>query len=176
MQTSCAAILGIILLVLTNLAIIICFATPYWLEARHIYTRGLWAHCDDRDCTWMFQDEFAIQKHLPVWYQVAQGLITAGLTCSLIGLLIATLVLCCQCQNCNGNHAVAGLLLITFLVMGVGIIIFAIKSSKEFNASIEWTVTGTYRFGWSFWMAICACGMSLITAIVYACMGRRYYA
>lgn len=53
-MNSCTAITALILLVLTNLATIISFATPYWLETTED-TRGLWATCKDQKCEWVFE-------------------------------------------------------------------------------------------------------------------------
>ena len=55
MMTTCCAIVGLVFLVLTNLAIIIAFATPYWMVTERI-NRGLWAYCDHQTCTWVFQE------------------------------------------------------------------------------------------------------------------------
>lgn len=45
------------MLVVTNLATIISFATPYWLEGKGTKgTQGLWAKCVGQECTWVFQE------------------------------------------------------------------------------------------------------------------------
>ena len=40
-----------------------------------------------------------------------QGLMSVGLAVCLIALLVSTLALCCQCNNCNYTGFVAGLLI-----------------------------------------------------------------
>jgi hypothetical protein len=63
MEASCAQILGLIMLVNTNLAIIISFATPYWIvHALGYGNLGLWAECLGEKCTWVFDNEFELQS------------------------------------------------------------------------------------------------------------------
>ena len=64
MEASCAQILGLIMLVNTNLAIIIAFATPYWvLFTLGLKNIGLWAECAGEHCTWVFDNDFELQDH-----------------------------------------------------------------------------------------------------------------
>ncbi|KAL3892361.1 hypothetical protein ACJMK2_004572 [Sinanodonta woodiana] len=176
MQNTCGAIVGLIFLVLTNLAIMIAFATPYWLEHRMIFNRneGLWADCLDNECTWHFEDNFKFQSQIEDWFKATQGLMTVGLVVGLLALLVATLALCCSCKNCNPNHAVAVLLVVGFLCIGVAVVVFAIKASDERNAKLKWDFDTLVRFSWSFWVAIAAAGLSLVTAVIYSCMNRKY--
>lgn len=176
MHTTCAQIFALIVLVNTNLAIIIAFATPYWIEYNRIgYTnnRGLWALCSDSDCRWVFDDDFALQRYHPDWFKACQALMSIGLCCGLAALLVATLGLCCECNACNPNSFVCGILVLGFLSMGVAITIFGIKASDEWNIKFQWSFTSFGRFGWSFWVAIAAAVSSLVTAIFYGCMGRK---
>ncbi|KAH9513742.1 hypothetical protein Btru_041986 [Bulinus truncatus] len=57
-MTTCCAVFGLVFLVLTNLAIIIAFATPYWIEFRVGNYQGLWAHCRANSCTWVFERNY----------------------------------------------------------------------------------------------------------------------
>lgn len=60
-MNSCAAVIGLIMLVITDLAIIISFATPYWQESKLLFrssSSGLWAYCTSDDCTWIFEDGY----------------------------------------------------------------------------------------------------------------------
>lgn len=54
-MNSCAAISGLIMLVVTNLAAIVSFATPYWREQKSS-TEGLWATCHGTQCQWVFDN------------------------------------------------------------------------------------------------------------------------
>lgn len=54
-MNSCAAISGLIMLVVTNLAAIVSFATPYWREQTSS-TEGLWATCHGTQCQWVFDN------------------------------------------------------------------------------------------------------------------------
>lgn len=66
MRTSCAQIMGLIMLVNTNLVAIIAFATPYWAVFNFLGTaRGLWAACGSEDCIWAFENDFAMQDYSP---------------------------------------------------------------------------------------------------------------
>lgn len=65
MQTSCAQIMGLIMLVNTNLATIIAFATPYWAVFKLGTAQGLWAICGSTDCIWEFENDFAMQDYSP---------------------------------------------------------------------------------------------------------------
>lgn len=66
MEASCAQIIGLIMLVNTNLAIIISFATPYWqIRPLGFGNDGLWAKCAGEECRWVFDDDFFLQKLLP---------------------------------------------------------------------------------------------------------------
>lgn len=179
MHATCAQIFALIVLVNTNLAIIIAFATPYWIEynwLRYTNNKGLWAECSDSDCKWVFDDDFALQRYQPDWFKACQALMAIGLACGLTALLIATLGLCCDCHSCNPNHAVTGLLILAFLTMGVAITIFGIKASDDWKIKFQWSFYSSGKFGWSFWVAIAAAISSLVTAIFYGCMGRKYRA
>lgn len=52
---SCAAVTGLILLVITDLGTIISFATPFWIMCSSGADRGLWATCQKTSCEWIFE-------------------------------------------------------------------------------------------------------------------------
>ncbi|XP_053382308.1 transmembrane protein 47-like isoform X2 [Mercenaria mercenaria] len=172
MEASCAQILGLIMLVNTNLAIIISFATPYWrLRPLGFGNDGLWAECAGEECRWVFDDEFYLQKTLPDWFKATQGLMSVGLGLGLIALLVATLSLCCTCHSCNPHHPICGLLLTSCISMAVGIVIFGVKAHDDWGIELEKGLYGS--FGWSFWVGIGATAMAFLTACIYCCMGRK---
>ncbi|KAL3892360.1 hypothetical protein ACJMK2_004589 [Sinanodonta woodiana] len=175
---SVAESFGLVVLVICVVASIIAFVTPYWLESDDIITgrhhMGLLAKCKENSCKWMFEDDMLHQKYAPDWFKATQGLMTVGLVVGLLALLVATLALCCSCKNCNPNHAVAVLLVVGFLCIGVAVVVFAIKASDERNAKLKWDFDTLVRFSWSFWVAIAAAGLSLVTAVIYSCMNRKY--
>lgn len=183
MRATCAQIFALIVLVNTNLAIIIAFATPYWIEWNWVTTwpqhwlrpenQGLWAECGQSSCRWVFDNDFLIQKTYPDWFKACQALMAIGLAAGLTALLVATLGLCCECHSCNPNHPVCGLLVIAFLTMGVAITIFGIKASNDWHIEFQWSYSSAGRFGWSFWVAIAAAASSMVTASFYGCMGRK---
>ncbi|KAK3088805.1 hypothetical protein FSP39_023937 [Pinctada imbricata] len=164
-------VLGLIGLVLTDLAGIVAFATPFWLDNRSTkISFGLWASCKDAsNCDWIFTGGQVNDKN---WFIAVQGLMAVGLCVALVALLIATIALCCQCQNCNYAGTVAGLLLTAFLAMGIAVTLFGIKAAEEdvYNAKID--DSGLQKFGWSFWLSAGSAGMALITSFVYGCSSR----
>lgn len=167
-MNSCTAISGLILLVVTNLACIVSFATPYWLEKKG-KTIGLWAECHDQKCEWVFEKS----SYSPTdkdYVIASQGLMSVGLAVCLIALLVATLALCCQCTSCNHAGFVAGLLITAFLSMGIATAVYGIKTSKEENAKVSYDAS--VHFGWSFWVAVGAAGMALVTSLIYGCSSK----
>ncbi|KAL4218307.1 hypothetical protein ACF0H5_023043 [Mactra antiquata] len=168
METSLAQILGLVLLVNTNLAIIICFATPYWVKRFGLFNSGIWADCANDKCQWVFEDDFFLQRMKTDWFKAVQGLMSAGLGLGLIALLVTTLSLCCRC---NPRHAISGLMLTSSVSMAVGLIVFGIKANGDWGIEMSNNTIG--EFGWSFYVGIGAAGLALITSFVYCCMSRR---
>mmetsp|Transcript_42108 Transcript_42108/g.67373 ORF Transcript_42108/g.67373 Transcript_42108/m.67373 type:complete len:172 (-) Transcript_42108:177-692(-) len=169
-MNSCTAISALIMLVVTNLATIISFATPYWLEGK-VETQGLWAKCVSQECSWVFQE---VKENNEKDYIIAtQGLMSVGLAVCLIALLVSTLALCCQCNNCNYTGFVAGLLITAFLSIGIATAVYGIKTSKVENAELSFGDNATFRFGWSFWTGVGAAGMAMLTSLIYGCSSRR---
>lgn len=171
-------ILALFFLVISNLAIIISFATPYWLEFRSSelmqganHHRGLWAYCDSSSCKWVFDNNFLIQKELGEWIHAAQALYSVGFACGLISLMIATVALCCNCGG-NAHKAVAVLLMIAVLCMGVCLIIYGIQMNKQYKAGLTWREDSRAKICWSFWLGIGACAVTFLTSVIYACEGR----
>ena len=60
--------------------------------------------------------------------------------------------------------------------MGVAVAIFGIKAGDEWSIKFQWSWNALGRFGWSFWIAIASAVASLVTALFYGCMGRKYRA
>lgn len=167
-MNSCAAVFGLIMLVITDLAIIISFATPYW-ESKLLSrsNSGLWAYCTSDDCTWIFEDGYRNVED--DWFRATQGLMTVGLCVGLVALIIATLALCCQCRECNYGGVVAGLLITAFLAIGIAVVVFGVKAADA-GTRIDWTESTSFsRFGWSFWLAAGSSGMALLTSFIYCC-------
>lgn len=63
MKVNCAQLMGIIQLVLANLALLISILTPFWTDG-FFGNRGLFAACFD-SCTWYHENDFFLQKNLP---------------------------------------------------------------------------------------------------------------
>ncbi|PVD32559.1 hypothetical protein C0Q70_08000 [Pomacea canaliculata] len=105
------------------------------------------------------------------WWLATQAMMCFGLGLALFALLVATVALCCECKRCNSNHAVAGLLLLAFLVIGVAVVVFGISAKDELSVDLE----SQQRYSWSFWLAAASSGLSLISAIIYVCEGRAQY-
>lgn len=170
-MNSCAAISGLIMLVVTNLAAIVSFATPYWREQTSS-TEGLWATCHGTQCQWVFDNNKDLAESND--YIIAtQGLMSVGLTVCLIALLVSTLALCCQCNSCNYTGFVAGLMITAFLSIGIAVAVYGIKSSKEKKAGIFFDNGHDFRFGWSFWVGAGAAIMALLTSLLYGCSSKK---
>ncbi|XP_067665309.1 uncharacterized protein [Haliotis asinina] len=184
MMTTCCAILGLILLVVTNLCIIISFATPYWLEIKDIDVnlyhqpahRGLWAYCDYRECTWVFHGNYDRASDT-IWWKATQALMSCGLALGLLSLMLATMALCCGCKDCNASIAVSILLILSALSMGGGVVTFGINahSDANFQAELSWDEHPNVKkiFSWSFWLGVAAPGWALLTSIMYCIEGRK---
>lgn len=169
-MNSCAAISGLIMLVVTNLAAIVSFATPYWREQR-LSTEGLWAKCQMQECQWVFDSKDLSDSN--DYIIATQGLMSVGLTVCLVALLVSTLALCCQCNNCNYTSFVAGLMITAFLSIGIAVAVYGIKSSKEEKAGLSFDNDHDCRFGWSFWVGAGAAVMALLTSLLYGCSSKN---
>ncbi|XP_014778601.1 transmembrane protein 47 [Octopus bimaculoides] len=174
MRATCMVIVALFFLVVSNLAIVISFATPYWIEFRNPvfhsggnHHRGLWAYCDSSSCKWVFDNNFLIQKDLGVLIQVTQALYSIGAVCGILSLLIATIALCCDCK-CNAHKAVAILLILAVVFMSIGLVIYGIAMNKKYDAAITWNESSQAMICWSFWLGVGACVVSFFTAIIYA--------
>ncbi|XP_052762625.1 uncharacterized protein LOC128205193 isoform X1 [Mya arenaria] len=187
MKTSCCQIIGLILLVNTNLALIISFATPYWVESnpelaslnslKHlpsdIQNRGLLADCSPNDCHWSFFGDDRNGTDYPAWFNATQGLMSVALALGLIALLVATLSLCCTCHSCNPHHPICGFLIIASVSIAVAIVVFGIKAKNEWDIDFQMELMSRGRFGWSFWTAVGAAASALLTSTIYCCMDRK---
>ncbi|XP_071143526.1 uncharacterized protein [Mytilus edulis] len=171
---SCAAVTGLILLVITDLGTIISYATPFWVVHSTNRDQGLWALCEGTNCQWIYDASFLTGKefHKEGWFIAVQGLMSVGLALCLLSLLIATISLCCQKQSCSPSGTIAGLLLTTFLAMCVAVILFGIKASQELKVTVGFDSKTDDCFGWSFWLAAASAALSLATSGVYGCASR----
>ncbi|XP_076437563.1 uncharacterized protein LOC143276800 [Babylonia areolata] len=169
MMTTCCAVLGLVLLVMTNLAAIIAFATPYWIKLGMRINRGLWAYCGPSVCTWVFQDTvYYMQEQDSAWWRVTQGFMCISLALTLFALLVATVALCCECKGCNSSAVVSGILFVAALVLGVAVTVFGICANYHLSVDLD----SMRQFSWSFWLTIAASGLALVTGMVYALEGK----
>ncbi|GFO10333.1 hypothetical protein PoB_003683800 [Plakobranchus ocellatus] len=167
-MTTCCSVLGVIGLVLTDLAIIISFATPYWIQARANLNQGLWAFCRSDSCSWFFEENYITEVETDVgWWIAVQGMISVGLGIGILCLLVATIALCCECRGCNTSQCIGVLLLLAFLSLGVGAVVFGVCAHKFEDVELEWTLTHGKKFGWAFWLDTVAAGMALLTGLIY---------
>lgn len=178
MASNTSFVFRIVLLVLTNMAVILAFSSPYWIieivnygtgEARH----GLWFECgSNKECVTNYRLQYKPEIQSKPWFIAVQGLMSVGLALCLLSLLIATISLCCQRQNCSPSGTIAGLLLTTFLAMCVAVILFGIKASQVLDVKVSFDDSGIDRFGWSYWVAAASAALSLVTSGVYGCASR----
>ncbi|CAG5115016.1 unnamed protein product [Candidula unifasciata] len=172
---SCGAVIGLVFLVITNLAVIIAFVTPYWVEFRAHRNQGLLAYCQSDSCTWVFEDQYRSLSSFDVtseWWIATIALVSFGFVLCIKALLLATIALCCDCRGCNASHAIGGILLLAFLSLGVAATVFGVCANKYHDVDVEMTSLIGRRFGWSFWLNTGAAGAALITSFIYVILGR----
>lgn len=187
-MNTCCSVLGLILLVLTNLCCLIAFSTPYWVVFNDIGThnQGLWAFCSGDSCSWVFEDKYMANAKMDVdsdWWLASVGLVSAGFGMALFALIFASAALCCDCRGCNASHTVAGLLLLSFLSLSTAAVVFGVCAHKYEDVHIgvltqednlfDKLAASFRQVGWSYWLDIGSAGMALLTALVYIFDGRN---
>ncbi|KAL5020341.1 hypothetical protein ScPMuIL_003233 [Solemya velum] len=191
-MASCMVITAVICVLITTVATIVAFATPNWMAFRATGAIcgcaissgdcdcGLWLNCrggyttDSLDnCKWFFDDDFHIEKSLPDWFKAVQGLMSCAVASSLLALIIGLCSLCCTCKGCNPHQAAGAMANLTFLLLAVSVCVFGAKAYLDLKAQVlADTLSQDPLFSWSFWVAVGATGMSLISSILYFCVGR----
>ncbi|KAK7106670.1 uncharacterized protein [Littorina saxatilis] len=201
-MASCVVISAVICVLITAVATIVAFATPNWLKFRgenggELCTAGLvrgdycsscdcglWIRCNGDltasgnldNCRWFFADDFRIENNQPDWFKAVQGLMAVAVASSLLALLIGLFSLCCYCKSCNPHQAAGAFINLTFLLLAVAVCVFGAQSHLDANAEVtasQSIVSDHPLFGWSFWVAVGATGMAMISSILYFCVGRR---
>lgn len=198
-MASCIVITAVICVLVTAVATIVAFATPNWIKFRGLNAEGLcsapaygdfcsncdcglWLRChgqsltagDLNNCRWFFADDFQIEQGLPNWFKAVQGLMAVAVASSLLSLLIGLFSLCCYCKSCNPHHAAGAFINLTFLLIAVAVCVFGAKAHIDSNAQVLAEVLSfNPLFDWSFWVAVGAGGMALISSFMYFCVGRQ---
>lgn len=196
-MASCSAITAIICVLITTVATIVAFSTPNWIEfdgnPLDMLCQcagcdcGLWLTCSGGslsasgsldNCRWFFSDDFLIERHLPDWFKAVQGLMACALASALLALVIGLFSLCCHCKGCNPNMAAGAFANLTFILLAVSVCVFGAKAHIDHNATVLQEQGQTFpTYGWSFWVAVGASVMALISSLLYFCVGRKddYY-
>lgn len=196
-MTSCGVISAIVCVLITTVAVIVAFATPNWVKFENLPVLeqpdslcqcsncecGLWLHClggftDDGsidNCRWFFSNNFRIERELPSWFKAVQGLMSCAVATSLLSLLIGLFSLCCYCRSCNAHQAAMAFINLTFVLVAIAVCVFGAKSHMDYDIEVEADDDSQVVaiFGWSFWVAVGAGGMALISSIIYICVGRK---
>ncbi|PVD27771.1 hypothetical protein C0Q70_12943 [Pomacea canaliculata] len=198
-MASCALITAVICVLITAVATIVAFATPNWLKFRgqnptelcgnsryldscNNCDCGLWLRCQGDitisgnldNCRWFFANDFEIEQALPAWFKAVQGLMAVAVASSLLALLIGLFSLCCYCKSCNPHQAAGAFINLTFLLLTTAVCVFGAKAHTEAYAGVMAEPNSINPlFDWSFWVGVGAAGMSLISSILYFCVGRR---
>ncbi|KAL8587258.1 hypothetical protein ACOMHN_013342 [Nucella lapillus] len=198
-MASCIVVTAVLCVLITAVATIVAFATPNWLKFRgsnptNLCTSsflldrcqtcdcGLWLRCHGDitetgnldNCRWFFADDFRIEQNLPDWFKAVQGLMAVAVASSLLSLLIGLFSLCCYCKSCNPHQAAGAFINLTFLLVAVAVCVFGAKSHLDSKAEVLAEAFSFHPlFGWSFWVAVGAGGMALISSILYFCVGRQ---
>ncbi|BFZ14376.1 hypothetical protein BsWGS_17414 [Bradybaena similaris] len=131
------------------------------------------------DCRWLFSREIEVQQESPDWFKAVQGLMSCAVATSLLSLIIGLFSLCCHCKSCNVHQAAGAFVNLTFLLVAISVAVFGAKGNSEHGISVHADDTSMVvnMFGWSFWLAVAAAGMALISSILYFCLGCKseYY-
>lgn len=198
-MASCIVITAVICVLITAVATIVAFATPNWLKFRGLNEAqlcsapefgdfclncdcGLWLRCHGEittsgnldNCRWFFADDFQIEQRLPDWFKAVQGLMAVAVASSLLALLIGLFSLCCYCKSCNPHQAAGAFINLTFLLLAVAVSVFGAKGHLDLDAEVLTEANSLNPlFDWSFWVAVGAGGMALISSIMYFCVGRQ---
>ncbi|XP_012940673.1 uncharacterized protein LOC106013624 [Aplysia californica] len=194
-MASCTVITAIICVLITTVAVIVAFATPNWVKFENLPVSGkslcqclncdcgMWLHCVDTgsgdgsidNCRWFFSEEFRIEKELPDWFKAVQGLMSCAVASSLLSLMIALFSLCCHCKSCNPHQAAGAFISLTFLLVAIAVSVFGAKGHLDYDIDViaDDNDLRTAIFGWSFWVAVGAGGMALVSSILYFCVGRN---
>ncbi|WAR05569.1 hypothetical protein MAR_020938 [Mya arenaria] len=195
-MASFLAISAIICVLIATVATIVAFSTPNWIEFEgngdmlcncHHCDCGLWLHCTGGsltdtgnldNCKWFFGDEFFIERSLPDWFKAVQGLMSCALASTMLALMIGLFSLCCSCRSCNPNMAAGAFANLTFLLLAISVILFGVQAHRiHFAEVLLEQGSNAPVYGWSFWVATGACLMSLLSSLLYFCVGRKedYY-
>lgn len=191
-MASCLTIFSLICVLVTTVATIVAFATPNWIEFEqngngdklcmcNSCDCGLWLSCsggvsgDFDNCVWFFSRDFLVERNLPVWYKAVQGLMSVAIASSLLSLIIGLFALCCSCKSCNPFHVVAAFMNLTFLLLASSVCTFGAKAHMDHEAMViaEQGRTDLPLFGWSFWVAVGASVMALISGCLCFCAARK---
>ncbi|CAG2197870.1 unnamed protein product [Mytilus edulis] len=193
-MASCLVVTAVLLVLITTVATIVCFAMPNWLHfvnkqdtlcncASTNCDCGLWISCLGGpatsgildNCKWFFSDNFQIEKDLPDWFKAVQGLMSCAVASSMLALLIGLLSLCNVCKGCNAHQAAGAFANLTFLLIAVSVCVFGAKAYLDHQAEVLTKESSTGMqliYGWGFWVAVGAGVFSLLSSVIYYCVGH----
>uniref|UniRef100_A0A0B6ZV86 Uncharacterized protein n=1 Tax=Arion vulgaris TaxID=1028688 RepID=A0A0B6ZV86_9EUPU len=189
----CTIISAILCVLVIVVAIIISFSTPNWASFEKNPSVelcgctscdcGMWLSCNGaflqdgsiENCNWFFSNGFEIERELPGWFKIVQGLMSGAVVTSVLSLILGLLSLCCRCKRCNPYQTTGAFLGLTFVLVTAAVCVFGIIGHIQHN--IEVLATGQANlqhntFSWSFWIAVGAAVLSFSTSLVYFCAGR----
>ncbi|KAK3612144.1 hypothetical protein CHS0354_031220 [Potamilus streckersoni] len=191
-MASCLAVTAIICVLITAVATIVAFSTPNWIKMMvgdplctcQNCDCGLWLYCstgslinngDLGNCQWFFANDYFIERNLPDWFKAVQGLMSCAIASSLLSLLVGLFSLCCRCKSCNPYQAAGAFINLTFLLLAVSVCVFGAKAYMNHGAVVLSSDSLLLKpvYGWSFWVAVGATAMALITSTLYFCVGRQ---
>ncbi|GAB1602713.1 uncharacterized protein LOC115211930 [Argonauta hians] len=196
-MASCLLVTVILCVLITTVTIIVSFTTPNWVNypifsggfvdgiesvctCKTILSQcdcGLWLYCqraavgDAEQCSWFLGNEFQIEKELPVWFKSVQALFAAAAFCSLMALILGLSSLCCACKSCSLHRGASVFMNFSFLLLLSGVCTFGAMCHVNHNVAIvrgKSFLNGLdIVFGWSFWLAVAATGMALLSSLLY---------
>jgi Na+-transporting methylmalonyl-CoA/oxaloacetate decarboxylase gamma subunit len=105
-------------------------------------TEGLWGRCDATNytiCTWIWQNDFQLEKTLPVWHKAAQVLYLVGFVILFITILMACVHVCCGCcKETTSLTTILGIMTaLGVLAIAASIIVYGALACVERGVNIS---------------------------------------
>jgi len=127
----CVRAFAVVFLIISTIACIIHFISPYWTVLTTGPTQGLWGSCATtldfkkfsdslRNCVWFSQNDFAWEKALDNWQYACQGCSGFGVLFMLLALPIGCGSLCC-CKSDRLAFFAGATTILAGILVGVAI-------------------------------------------------------
>lgn len=167
---------------------------------RIILTQGLMARCyveviptvltmkPNKKCQFFWDDDFEMERTLPTWHKVSQGLYVIG--CLTFGLSLALACCgCCYSKSSSLPNATGSFTILAVLALVTSIVVFGVFVYKQQGLRLPSEIdsdgtmggllpnNGGGRLAWGAIVAIVGVLLAIVAAIMFqysGCSGRRY--